>query len=83
MVAALMSTRGLLKLVGAHEKDQCEPEGCLLLVNDPAIVQRERFFQVIGPDDNRRSSSNLQPIKPLPHTCPFLPTHSGLFVEFL
>lgn len=37
-----MSTRGLLKLIGVHEKDQCEPEGCLLLVNDPAVVQLER-----------------------------------------
>lgn len=70
-----MSTEGTIKIVGAHEKDQNEPESYLLWVN-------ERYFRVISPDDNWRSSSNLQPTKPILHTGPFLPTDSGLFKKF-
>lgn len=42
MVTALMSTKRILKIIGPHEKDQCEPEGYLLLINGSAGEQQER-----------------------------------------
>lgn len=78
-----MSTKKTIKIAGAREKDQYELEIYLLLMVLPLCSRIERYFQIIGPDDNWRHSSNLQKTKPLLHTRPFLPTRSGLFKEFL